>query len=139
MDTDTTASTGSPQTCEIPIPSPLSAKGHPERQEWYAMNQGRYDINTYLPMAPLRERFLYSIEVNELKYGQLASACRHWRSAITSIASLWSSLRLGTWIETEKVATWLQRAYPSRLSLTVRRVIRVHLRLHPLQHSTTLL
>jgi hypothetical protein len=72
-------------------------------------------INTYLPMELLREIFLYSIEVNQMKSGQLASVCRHWRSVITSIASLWSTLRVGTWTETEQVATWLQRAYPKKV------------------------
>ena len=76
---------------------------------------GRGDINTRLPMEVLREIFLYSIEVNQMKSGQLASVCRRWRSVITSIASLWSTLRVGTWTETERVATWLQRAYPKKV------------------------
>ena len=66
-------------------------------------------------MELLREIFLYSIESNDMKSGQLASVCRHWRSVITSIASLWSTLRVGTWTEMEQVATWLQRAYPKKV------------------------
>ena len=72
-------------------------------------------INTYLPTELLREIFLYSIESNHMKSGQLASVCRYWRSIITSIASLWSTLRVGTWTETEQVATWSQRAYPKKV------------------------
>ena len=72
-------------------------------------------INIYLPMELLREIFLYNIESNEMKSGQLASVCRYWRSVITSIASLWSTLRVGTWTETEQVATWSQRAYPKKV------------------------
>ena len=66
-------------------------------------------------MELLREIFLYSIESNDMKSGQLASVCRYWRSVITSIASLWSTLRVGTWTETERVTTWLQRAYPKKV------------------------
>ena len=72
-------------------------------------------INTYLPTELLREIFLYNIESNQMKSGQLASVCRHWRSVITSIASLWSTLRVGTWTETERVTTWSQRAYPKKV------------------------
>ena len=79
------------------------------------MTQSRSDINTYLPMELLREIFLYSIESNQMKSGQLASVCRHWWSVITSIASLWSTLKIGTWTETEQVATWLERAYPKKV------------------------
>ena len=50
-----------------------------------------------------------------MKSGRLASVCRCWRSVITSIASLWSTLRVGTWTETEQVATWSQRAYPKKV------------------------
>jgi hypothetical protein len=49
------------------------------------MTQDRSDINTYLPMELLREIFLYSIEVNQMKSGQLASVCRDWRSVITTL------------------------------------------------------
>ena len=66
-------------------------------------------------MELLREIFLYSIESNEMKSGQLASVCRYWRSVITSIASLWSTLKVGTWTEMEQVAFWLQRAYPKKV------------------------
>ena len=78
-------------------------------------------INDYLPTELLREIFLYCIEVNQMKSVQLASVCRHWRSVITSIASLWSTLRVGTWTETEQVATWLQRAYPKKVIIDSRR------------------
>ena len=56
-----------------------------------------------------------------MKSGQLASVCRHWRSVITSIASLWSTLRVGTWTETEQVATWLHRAYPKKVIIDPQR------------------
>src|SRR5258706_3899279 len=72
-------------------------------------------------MEILREVFLYCIEANQMKSGQLASVCRHWRSVITSIASLWSTLRVGTWTETEQVATWLQRAYPKKVVIDTHR------------------
>jgi hypothetical protein len=72
-------------------------------------------INIYLPMELLREVFLYSIESNRIKSGQLASVCRYWRSVITTMAHLWSTLRVGTWTETEQVTTWLQRAYPKKV------------------------
>jgi len=115
-------------------------------------------INTYLPMEPMREIFLYSIASNQMKYGQLASVCRYWRSVITTIKTindlpmelmrevflyciesnqmksgqlasvcsvwrtvittlprLWSTLRVGTWTERERVAIWLQRAYPKKI------------------------
>ena len=79
------------------------------------------DINTYFPMELLREIFLYCIEANQMKSGQLASVCRHWRSVITSIASLWSTLRVGTWTETEQVTTWLHRAYPKKVVVDTQR------------------
>ena len=72
-------------------------------------------INTHLPMELMREIFLYCIESNHMKSGQLASVCRYWRSAITTMAHLWSTLRVGTWTETEQVTTWLQRAYPKKV------------------------
>jgi len=72
-------------------------------------------INTYLPMEIMREIFLYCIESNRVKSGQLASVCRYWRSIITTMAHLWSTLRVGTWTETEQVVTWLQRAYPKKI------------------------
>jgi len=46
-----------------------------------------------------------------MKSGHLASVCRYWRSVITTISHLWSTLRVGTWTETEQVVIWLQRAY----------------------------
>jgi hypothetical protein len=72
-------------------------------------------INTYLPMELLQKILLYSIECNQTKSGQLASVCRYWRSAITTTAHLWSTLRVGTWTETEQVATWLHRAFPKKV------------------------
>ena len=66
-------------------------------------------------MELLREIFLYSIESSDMKSGQLASVCRHWRSVVISIASLWSTLRVGAWTEMEQVTTWLQRAYPKKV------------------------
>jgi len=72
-------------------------------------------INTYLPMELLREIFLYCFEPNGMKSGQLASVCRYWRSVISSMSHLWSTLRVGTWTETEQVTTWLQRAYPRKV------------------------
>ena len=78
-------------------------------------------INTYLPMELLREIFLYSIESNDMKSGELASVCHYWRSAITSIASLWATLRVGTWTETEQVDTWLHRAYPKKVIIDTQR------------------
>ena len=70
-------------------------------------------------MELLREVFLYSIEVNQMKPGQLASVCRHWRFVIISIGSLWSTLRVGTRTETGQVATWLQRAYPKKVIIDI--------------------
>ena len=72
-------------------------------------------------MELLREIVRYSIESNDMKSGELASVCRYWRSAITSIASLWSTLRVGTWTETEQVATWLHRAYPKKVTIDTQR------------------
>jgi hypothetical protein len=31
------------------------------------------------------------------------------------MAHLWSTLRVGTWTETEQVVTWLQRVYPKKV------------------------
>jgi hypothetical protein len=72
-------------------------------------------INTYLPMELLREVFLYSIDSDQMKSGQLASVCRYWRSVITTTSHLWSTLKVGTWNEPEQVVTWLQRAYPKKV------------------------
>jgi len=66
-------------------------------------------------MELMREILLYCIESNEMKSGQLASVSRYWRSVITTLPSLWSTLRVGTWTETEQVVTWLQRAYPKKV------------------------
>jgi hypothetical protein len=78
-------------------------------------------INACLPMELLQEIFLYSIESNEMESGQLASVCRYWRSVISSMAHLWSTLRVGTWTETERVTTWLQRAYPKKVIIDPQR------------------
>jgi len=72
-------------------------------------------INTCLPMELMREIFLYCIESNQIKSGQLASVCRYWRSVITTMSHLWATLRVGTWTETAQVVTWLQRAYPKKV------------------------
>ena len=50
-----------------------------------------------------------------MKSRQLASICRYWRSVIGSMSHLWSTLRVGTWNETEQVVIWLQRAYPKKV------------------------
>jgi len=78
-------------------------------------------INSYLPMELMREIFLYCIESNHIKSGQLASVSRYWRSVITTISHLWSTLRVGTWTETEQVATWLQRASPKKVIIDPQR------------------
>jgi len=78
-------------------------------------------INTYLPMELMREVFIYCIESNQIKSGQLASVCRYWRSVITTLPSVWSTLRVGTWTERERVAIWLQRAYPKKIIIDNRR------------------
>jgi len=78
-------------------------------------------INTHLPMELIREIFLYCIESHQMKSVQLASVCRYWRSVITTMAHLWSTLRVGTWTETEQVVTWLQRAYPKKVIIDPQR------------------
>ena len=72
-------------------------------------------------MELLREVFLYCIEMNQMKSGELASVCRYWRSVITNIASLWATVRVGTWTEMERVSTWLQRAYPKKVVIDTKR------------------
>jgi len=78
-------------------------------------------INTYLPMELMREILLYCIESYQMKSGQLASVCRYWRSVITTMSHLWSTLRVGTWTETEQAVTWLQRAYPKKVIIDPQR------------------
>jgi len=78
-------------------------------------------INTYLPMELMREIFLYCIESNRMKSGQLGFVCRYWRSVITTLPNLWSTLRVGTWTERERVAIWLQRAYPKKIVIDTQR------------------
>ena len=55
------------------------------------------------------------MESNHTKSGQLASVCRYWRSVITTMPSLWSTLRVGTWTRRQQVTTWLRRAYPFKV------------------------
>jgi len=80
-------------------------------------------INTInnLPMELMREIFLYCIESNQMKSGRLASVCRYWRSVITTLPRLWSTLSVGTWTERERVAIWLQRAYPKKIVIDTQR------------------
>jgi len=52
---------------------------------------------------------------------QLGFVCCYWRSVITTLPSLWSNLRVGTWTEREQVAIWLQRAYPKRIVIDTQR------------------
>ena len=110
-----------PQELRPSILPPTRRPKRPKRLKHHQMTQDRAGINTYLPMELFREIFLYGIEVNQMKSGVLASVCRHWRSVITSIASLWSTLRVGTWTETERVATWFQRAYPKKIVIDTQR------------------
>jgi len=81
----------------------------------------RRTINIYLPMEVMREIFLYCIESNQMKSDQMASVCRYWRSVITTLPHLWSTLRVGTWTEREQVAVWLQRAYPKKMVIDSQR------------------
>jgi len=74
-----------------------------------------------LPMELMREIFLYCIESNQMKSGQLASVCSAWRTVITTLPRLWSTLRVGTWTERERVAIWLQRAYPKKIVIDTQR------------------
>jgi len=98
--------------------------------DWHA-ERYRRTINYYFPMELLREIFLYCIESNQMKSGQLVSVCRYWRSIITTMAHLWSTLRVGTWTETERVATWLQRAYPKKVIIDTQRDFRRLFSNHP--------
>jgi len=66
-------------------------------------------INTYLPMELMREIFLYCIESNRMKSGQLASVCRYWRSVITTLPRLFFPLNVGTWTERAIVPLGWQR------------------------------
>jgi len=81
-------------------------------------------INTYLPTELLREVFLYCIESNRMESVQLASVCRHWRSIITSLVGLWSTLRIGTWTEKKRVTIWLQRAHTKKVVIDTQRDLR---------------
>jgi len=87
----------------------INAEKHARRRMLRFLRSGK-TINTYLPMELMQEIFLYCIESNEMKSGELASVCRYWRSGITTMSHLWSTLRVGTWTETAQVVTWLQRA-----------------------------
>jgi len=74
-----------------------------------------------LPMELMREVLLYCIDSNQMKSGQLASVCRYWRSVITTLPRLWSTLSVGTWTERERVAIWVQRAYPKKIVIDTQR------------------
>lgn len=78
-------------------------------------------INDYLPMELLRDIFLYSIESNQVKSGHLASVCRFWNSVIITISHLWSTLRVEAYTKRERVAIWLQRAYPKKVVIDTQR------------------
>ena len=94
---------------------------HPKHPKHYPMTQYRANINTCLPIELLREVFLYCFEVNQMKSGHLAAVCRHWRSVITTISHLWSTLRVGTRTSRGQVSTWLQRAYPKKVVIDTER------------------
>ena len=96
-------------------------KEYLEPQEHYPLTQHLFGISNYIPEELLREIFLYTVEVNQIKPGQLASVCRYWRSIVTSMSHLWSTLRVGTWTETEQVTIWLQRAYPKKIVIDTER------------------
>jgi len=72
-------------------------------------------------MELMREAFLYCIESNQVKPGLLGSICRYWRSVIAILPSVWSTLRVGAWTETERVAIWLQRAHLKRIVIDTER------------------
>jgi len=74
-----------------------------------------------LPMELMREIFLYSIELNQMKSAQLASVSRYWSSVITTLPRIWSTLRVGTWTERQRVAIWLQRAHPKKIVIDSQR------------------
>ena len=57
-----------------------------------------------LPMELLRNIFLYSTELNQVKSGRLASVCRFWRSVIITISHLWSTLRVEAYTKKERVS-----------------------------------
>jgi len=100
---------------------PHSAIARRARQHIPLVPPSGKTINTYLPMELMQEIFLYSIESNQIKSGRLASVCRYWRSVITTLPRLWSTLRVGTWTKRERVAIWLQRAYPKKIDIDTRR------------------
>jgi len=100
--------------------SAINAEKHAQRRMLRFWRSGK-TINTCLPMELMQEIFLYCIESNEMKAGQLASVCRYWRSGITTMSHLWSTLRVGTWTETEQVVTWLQRAYLKKIIIDPQR------------------
>jgi hypothetical protein len=93
----------------------------PDKQRGPVVLPSIKTINTWLPTELLRDILLYSIESNLMKPGQLASVCRRWRSAITTMAHLWSTLRVGSHTETEQVSTWLQRAFPKKVVIDTER------------------
>jgi F-box-like len=112
---------------------------HRKRNPKTLSQSDRKSINTYLPMELLREIFLYNIEVNQMKSGHLASVCRRWRFVITTMSSLWSTLRVGTWTEREQSPPGCKEHIQRGLSLIPREMIRGHPILHNLLHSSILL
>ena len=88
-------------------------------------------INSYLPVELLKEIFLYSMEGNKTKSGQLAAVCRYWRSTIIGIPTLWSTLRVGTWTEREQITIWLQRGFPLKVVIDAGRGGRPRLNTRP--------
>ena len=50
-----------------------------------------------------------------MKFGDLASVCRQWRSVIIEEGYLWSTLRVGTWTERDQVTIWSRRARPKKV------------------------
>jgi len=92
-----------------------------ERQRLFRVPPSGKTMDNYLPMELMRDILLYCIESNQMKSGQLASVCRYWRSVITTLSHLWSTLRVGTWTESGRVAIWLQRAYPKKIVIDTHR------------------
>jgi len=93
----------------------LSTIARLERRRLFRVPPSGKPMDNYLPVELMRDIFLYCIESNQMKSVQLASVCRYWRSVITTLSHLWSTLRVGTWTESGQVAIWLQRAYPKKI------------------------
>jgi len=103
------------------LPPLLSPKGFLGHQGNNIETPHGRSINTYFPVELLRGIFLYCIEVNQIRAGDLASVCYYWMSIITTMPRLWSTLRVGAWTKRERVATWLQRAYPLKIVIDAER------------------